>query len=138
MGKLRIPDDDHVVRYCRPGTRPDGRILISAFELGDEEDCLSVNWLEHHIAGSIDKIRQIFIDKEYTLRPNGRFVELRGSRIHDMAHRAELDVNVLSDPRSNDESHAEVCGPRSTPDEKLLVAGILHACKSDEHLACVP
>ncbi len=42
----KIPDQNHIARYCKPTQVEDGQIKASAFMLRTGEESLSVNWLE--------------------------------------------------------------------------------------------
>ena len=42
----KIPDQDHIARYCKRTTVPDGQIQATAFMVRTGEESLSVNWLE--------------------------------------------------------------------------------------------
>jgi hypothetical protein len=44
----KIPDENHVARYCKPMyvSVSDGEIQAAAFMVRPDEDSLSVNWLE--------------------------------------------------------------------------------------------
>ncbi len=103
--------------------------MISAFELREDEDSLSVNWLEHPSAGSIDKIRRVFQDKNYTLRPRGRFATLRVSCVRVRAAEDRISICVFHDPKCEDHSHTSVALP-SGSDRMRLAAGLLHSCLS--------
>ena len=42
----KIPNHDHIARYCKPITVEDGQIQATAFMVRTGEESLSVNWLE--------------------------------------------------------------------------------------------
>lgn len=126
MVRLPIPDDDHVVRYCRPGTCAKGRILISAFELRDGELCISVNWMEHPKARSVTGVREALRKKGLGLSRNGRFAKMSVRSIRRAAKSATLAVYVKHKPTCDDQSHALICGPRQTEDDRYDVAAMLH------------
>ena len=49
-----IPDEHHVVRYCKPRQTKDGWPTLDAFHLRPiDEGALSVNWLEFFTAGRV-------------------------------------------------------------------------------------
>jgi len=53
MSNLKIEDEHHVCRYCKPSSMgEDGLPLTSAFTLRTNEEYLSVNWLEYYKNGS--------------------------------------------------------------------------------------
>lgn len=42
----KVPDQDHVARFCRPKYVANGQIQAGAFMVRQGEESLSVNWLE--------------------------------------------------------------------------------------------
>ena len=66
----RIPDQNHIARFCRPMQAPEGQIQATAFMLRKGEESLSVNWLEFLNCSSreneITKIQTIYSE---TFRP---------------------------------------------------------------------
>ena len=55
MQRDRVPDTDHISRYCGGAQiLPDGRISGTAFRLRELEEYLSVNWLEYLGLGDRD------------------------------------------------------------------------------------
>ena len=79
-----IPEDDHVLRYCTPSKIENGFPLPIAFKLKNGEPYLSVNWVEYYkcenILTNVQKIREEFINKNYSLSKNGKFVLFHVSR----------------------------------------------------------
>ena len=72
MRGARVPDADHIARYCGGSqVKPDGTISGAAFRLrkrsGQPELYLSVNWLEHlnksDRGAEIDEIRRVLSQK---------------------------------------------------------------------------
>ena len=59
-----IPDQNHIVRFCRPMQVDEGQIQAAAFMLRADEESLSVNWLEFLNCSNreceIAKIRTIY------------------------------------------------------------------------------
>lgn len=55
-----LPDADHIVRYCKSTTVPNGQIQATAFMLRLGDEALSVNWLEClHCESRQDEISEI-------------------------------------------------------------------------------
>lgn len=105
-----IPPEDHVARYCKPSTVQDGVIGSTAFEIQPGDDHLSVNWLEHFVAGDfgerLERVRDAFAEKGYALRPNGRFAVLN---VEALIEKVKLrDVRVLHWPDGGDQSHSGI------------------------------
>ena len=75
-----LPDADHFSRYCKPSDVQDGEPLSTAFQLRENEDCLSVNWLEYFgevgQPAAVELVRESFLRKSYQLKVNGRFAVL--------------------------------------------------------------
>ena len=55
--------------------------MTAAFILRKHETYLSVNWLEYFrlnlVPDCVERVRQVFLAKNYSLRPRGRFVVIR-------------------------------------------------------------
>ena len=98
-----------------------------AFEMRVEENHLSVNWVEFFetpdMVAAVDKIREAFRSKGYSLRASGRFAVLGIEEIKLIGiekARPSLHVNHL--PLEDDESHAGIFG--YTPDDLEVAAEI--------------
>lgn len=77
----RIPDVDHIARYCGGATvHEDGSIDGVAFRLRGGETFLSVNWLEYLDPADrnrqLTELRRVFLDKNFSLRKTARFTVL--------------------------------------------------------------
>src|SRR3990167_699810 len=63
----KIPDQNHIARYCKPTQVSDGQIQATAFMLRTGEESLSVNWLEFLNCSSreseITEIRNLYSSK---------------------------------------------------------------------------
>ena len=98
--------------------------MVNAFSLRQGEDHLSVNWLEYfdetEVNAAIERVREVFCSKDFTLRPNGRFavlnIEAAKTAVHEAVGRT-LDIDHL--PLSDDPSHSGILGYSS---EDLAVA----------------
>lgn len=104
----------HFSRYCSPSRVGDDELpLVTAFELGPQEDHLSVNWLEYFGLNDMDacmkEVRQAFIDKGYALRPSGKFAILMVSKAIDTVRLgAGVDLRILHWPENDDASHSGI------------------------------
>ena len=140
MSDHPLPDDDHTSRYCKPTVIDDsGLPMTSAFELKSGEDYLSTNWLEYFdeqdLSSAVQCVRDAFRNKDYNLRPKGRFAVLNVSAAKTAVLEATgktLCIDHL--PLNDDRSHAGIFG--YTADD-LLVAVELKALVRDKdvHLA---
>ena len=113
--------------------------MFTAFIPRQDEDYLSVNWLEYfgetELSATVERVRGVFHSKGFTLRPNGRFAVLNVGAAKTGAHEAvkrTLSINHL--PCSDDPSHSGILGYSS---EDLAVAVELAALVTpqDVHLA---
>lgn len=125
MTNQSLSDDDHISRYCKPSAIDEsGRPMANAFSLRQGENHLSVNWLEYfnetELNAAVERVREVFHSKGFTLRPNGRFavlnVEAAKTAVHEAVGRT-LNIDHL--PLSDDPSHSGILGYSS---EDLAVA----------------
>jgi len=132
-----VPDNDTVSRYCKPSAvGQDGRPLSAAFRLRPGEDYLSVNWLEFFdapdIAVAVECVREVFRNKGYRLRPNGRFAVVGVSPAKAVvAETVGHPGRVEHLPLDDDESHAGLSGYTA---HELAVAVGLRALVQSEHV----
>jgi hypothetical protein len=103
---------DHISRYCAPKTVADGQPTGTSFMLRQDEEFLSVSWLEYF--GDIGKDAQINKIREYielSLAASGLFAVLNVGEIIDQVRRnSEGQLSVLYEPTSGDPSHSGVYG----------------------------
>lgn len=137
MRRVLLPEDDHFSRYCKPtAVGRDGLPTAAAFELRPGEDHLSVNWLQYFAAPDLDaavaRVREVFRDKGYRLRPNGRFAVVRvGAALAAVAEAVGRRGRVEHLPLEDDESHAGLFGYSA---DDLAVAVELRALIQREHV----
>lgn len=98
--------------------------MVNAFSLRQDEDHLSVNWLEYfdktELNAAVERVREVFHSKGFTLRPNGRFAVLNVGAAKTAVHEAVgCILNIDHLPLSDDPSHAGIFGYSS---EDLAVA----------------
>lgn len=116
MANSSLPDEDHVSRYCKPSAiGGDGRPLTAAFELREDEEYLSVNWLEYprppDLLAAIDLVRASFRRKGFQLARGGRFSVLNVGAIKAaVAEAADRPLQLRHRPSRLDKSHAGIFG----------------------------
>lgn len=116
MTNVPLPDGDHVSRYCKPSAVDEhGLPLTTAFLPKQGEEYLSVNWLEYfrdmNVTVAVDRVRDVFRNKNYRLRPKGRFAVLNVGAAKTAVHEGtgnSLSVNHL--PVNDDQSHSGIIG----------------------------
>ena len=113
MNKDAIPDTYHVSGYGRPATIQDGRIMPAAFKFRDNEDYISVNWLEYPMApdwdSAINMIREALYRKNFSIKHNGKFVVLNVGDIKEIVHKfIGVVPKVEHLPTEYDASHAGI------------------------------
>ncbi len=125
----RIPDKDHVARYCAPKTVPDGIIQPSAFFLRENDDSLSVNWLEYLNCASRDleiaEIQKVYSAK-LNVRAKARIAVLNVGEVREKIRTESPDnriLDVLRDPEEDDPSHSGIYNLK--PDYELIAELIL-------------
>lgn len=127
----KIPDGDHIGRYCAPKTAPDGQIQATAFMLRPEEESLSVNWLEilncSNRENKIAELRNIY-SKKLNVGLRARIAVLNVGEVREKVLAESQDsrnLEVLHDPSEDDPSHSGVYNLR--PDGELIAELILQA-----------
>lgn len=119
-------DDDHVVRYVRPGLIDGEEVAGGAFLRRDGESACSINWLDYFRYQSKERqLREVRRLIRLEVRPNGRLAELNvgQTKQHVADHlktldfvedplAADLDNGYSEDPFSR--SYQGSSGPRST------------------------
>ena len=112
MNGDRLPDQDHISRYCAPKTAPDGQPTGASFMLRREEEFLSINWMEHF--GDIGREAQLTEIRKHialSLAASGRFAVLNvGETIAQDQRNSEWKLAVLHEPTPDDPSHSGVHG----------------------------
>lgn len=124
-----IPETDHVCRYCKPRAVENGKPLVAAFELRENERDLSVNWVEYFRLTdreqAICEIRKAFRAKGFKIKASGRFAVLNVGEIKSTAkERTETDLQVLEWPENNDLSHSAIFFGHSADD--LMIPQLLY------------
>ena len=120
MQRDRVPDTDHISRYCGGAQiLPDGRISGTAFRLRELEQYLSVNWLEYLGLGDRDseiaEVRRVLVAKGRNLGTTARLAVLNAGVLREHVASASADhrvLDILHEPEPKDPSHAGIYGLR--------------------------
>ena len=110
----RLPDQDHIARYCAPRQVEDGLPRWGAFQPRAGEGYLSVNWLEFFgdsdLTAAVDAMRGVF-GATFNLRRSGRFVVLNvGSVTRRIQETTGRSVRAEHLPNDDNPSHAGLVG----------------------------
>lgn len=122
-----LPDDDEVTRWIKPklvGRDDDGNVILdalgrpvfvfpAAFELRDDEDSLSVTWLQHfanerakHLPQAADAVRKT--TKSGKLQRASAFAVAAVGSIKDAGFHHDLKLRILEDPVEGNSGHSEI------------------------------
>lgn len=120
-----LPDRDHISRYCKPKTAPDGQPTGASFMLGRNDDFLSVNWLEYF--GDIGREAQLARIRRHiplTLAATGTLALLNVGKTVEYVHTNSgiQTLAVLHEPTPEDASHSGIHGYKHEDD---LVADLI-------------
>lgn len=135
-----LPDDDHVVRYVRPGLLHGEEVAGDVFHRKEGEVAVSINWLDYF--KNQPKERQLWeVCRRIRLqiRPNGRFAELNVRRTRQHLSRELETLKFVEDPlvadpvngHDEDPSHALIEGlpdPQQTPEFAEMIGDMLAEC----------
>lgn len=130
MRGQKLPDQDHISRFCPPKTAPNGIITAAAFLLRPEEEGLSVNWLEVlKCLCREDEIREIkqTYTRKLKVSKNSRIAVLNVGIMCNTVFEQSPDnrrILVRHQPEPDiDPSHSEVFNLRE--DDELIAEVIL-------------
>ena len=128
----KIPDPDHIARFCRPMQAPEGQIQATAFMLRSDEEYLSVNWLEYLNCSNrdheINEIRNIYSEK-FNVGARAKIAVLNVGEVREKVLTESPDkqnIEVLHDPIENDlydPSHSGIYNLKQ--DDELIAELIL-------------
>ena len=129
----KIPDQDHIARLCMPRTvTEDGHIQAAAFFLKDDEEGLSVNWLEFldcsNREDEINELRDVYSAK-LTVGAKAKIIVLNVGQICKkvlMYNPNRRKIKILHAPECDpvpDPSHSEIYNLR--PDYEIIAELIL-------------
>lgn len=107
-----ISDSDHVSRYCSPSRVEEDEPLATAFELDDDDEYLSVNWLEYwNVSGKDEAMNCIRGEFDREVRHNGRFAVLNVLEATDAVRETTGRRSLVThQPTSTMDSHAGIFG----------------------------
>ena len=110
----KIPDQNHIARFCRPLQVNEEQIQATAFMLREGEECLSVNWLEFlncsNRENEITKLRTIY-SETFTVGARAKIAVLNVGEVRKKVLTESPDgrnLEVLHDPLINDLSHSGI------------------------------
>lgn len=119
----RIPDQDHVARYCKPTTVQEGQIQATAFMVRKDEESLSVNWLESlNCSGREQEIKELqrIIANKLNVKAGARIAVLNIGAISKKVLTESMDrriIEVLHEPSEGDPSHSGIYNLRVEDEE---------------------
>jgi len=129
----KIPNYNHIARFCRPMQVPDGQIQATAFMLRADEKSLSVNWLEFLNCSSreceITKIRTIY-SETFNIGARAKIAVLNVGEVCEKVLTDSPDgrnLEVLHDPLVNDQSHSGIYNLKQ--DDELIAELILETVR---------
>jgi hypothetical protein len=129
----KIPDQNHIARYCRSKHTSDGQIQASAFMLRSGEESLSVNCLELLNCSSreneVVQIRRIY-EAKLSVGARAKIAILNVGEVRNHVLNESLDrrnLAVLHDPHPQDPSHSGVYNLRE--DDELIAELILETVR---------
>jgi len=134
-----IPDPDHVARYCKTITAPDGEIQATAFMLREGEQSLSVNWLEElrcsDRTSEVRALQDLYARKMTRVGTGARIAILNVGTLRTKVASESSDrrlLRVLHDPEPDDSSHS---GIYEIPYDDDLVAELIAQVVLENHPA---
>ncbi len=130
----KIPDQNHIARFCRPMQAPEGQIQATAFMLRADEESLSVNWLEFlncsSRASEITKIRTIYSETFSSVGARAKIAVLNVGEVRKKVLTESPDgrnLEVLHAPLMNDPSHSGIYNLKQ--DDELIAELILETVR---------
>ena len=128
----KIPDSNHIARYCKPTQAPDGQIQATAFMLRSDEVNLSVNWLEFLNCSSredeINAIRNIYASKFKTVGAKAKIAILNVGEVREKVLKESEDrrnLEVLHDPIEDEPSDPSHSGIYNLKHDDELIAELI-------------
>ena len=112
---MALPDADHVSRYCKPTTIENGMPLSIAFMLRENEDYLSVNWLEcfrlPNLIDAVNSVSCVFRCNGYGVSKNGMFAVFNVGATKTIINKTTKNTLCIEHmPFDNDTSHSGIFG----------------------------
>jgi hypothetical protein len=110
-----IPDQDHVARLCFPKHIPEGQIQATAFMVREDEESLSVNWLEFLNCScrenEITALRDIYNATFNRVGTRAMIAVLNVGEVREKVLKESSDgrnLEILHDPIADDPSHSGI------------------------------
>jgi len=121
----RIPDQDHVARFCKASTVDNGKIQATAFMVRKYEESLSINWLEilsrANRQEELTTLRKIYEKKNIRLAASGKIAIMNVGEVVTKVLTESSDrrnIEVLHDPTPLvDPSHSGIYNLRYDDEE---------------------
>jgi hypothetical protein len=141
LAQTNLPDEDHVVRFV-PWTRvrkdADDNvqgILGAAFQRREDEDGLSVNWLERAHSDPEARLRTTIglLAANRTIGKKARIAVLNVGRFKAVCFDHKAKIRIVHSPEPGNEPHSEV---RQLPREDLELLEALANDAVSEHHCC--
>jgi len=129
----KIPDQNHIARYCKPTQVSDGQIQATAFMLRIGEESLSVNWLEFlnclSRESEITEIRNIYSAK-LSVGVHAKIAVLNVGEVCKKVLTESQDkrnLEVIHNPEKDDPSHSGIYNLKQ--DDELIAELILETVR---------
>jgi len=136
-----VPDNDHVARYCKPSTVVEGEIQATAFMTREDEEYLSVNWLEElkcpDRASEIRELQDLYRRKFNRVAATARIAIVNVGTVLASVSSESPDqrlLRILHEPITTpaDPSHA---GIYNIPSDDEIIAELITKVIQEKHLA---
>lgn len=133
-----LPNQDHIARYCKPKTAPDGQPTAASFMLRPDDEFLSVDWLEcFDLSDRQAQITQPRQNITLTLAKAGKFAVLNVENTVEHVHTNSDNqtLAVFHEPKPEDPCHSGIHGYSHEDD---LVAELIAEVVLEIHPAREP
>jgi hypothetical protein len=137
----KIPDPDHIARFCRPMQASDGQIQATAFMLRSDEEYLSVNWLEYFNCSrrdhEITEIRNVYSEK-LNVGARAKIAILNVGEVREKVLTESPDkrnIEVLHEPIENDVHDPSHSGIYNLKQDNELIAELILETVHEVHPA---
>ena len=114
MSGDRLPDKDHISRYCKFTSLVNDQPSMASFMLGPDDKYLSVNWLEcFGLTDCREQMSQARQNIRLNLAPRAKFAVLNVGNVINYVRENGPDNRVLSvlhEPKEDDPSHSGIHG----------------------------
>ena len=110
----RLPDKDHISRYCKFTSLVNDQPSGTSFMLRTDDEYFSVNWLEYFgLKDCQEQMSQVRQNIKLNLAPRGKFAVLNVGNVINYVRENGPDNRVLSvfhEPEEDDPSHSGIHG----------------------------